>query len=328
MESGMLFEKDSGPVHEMPQAYSLFQQPYWLNAVAPGQWGAAVVSGGGQIAARLPYVIKREYGLTRLVMPQLTKFLGPWLSPPFGKYSNELARQKDMMFELIEQLPRFDGFAQNFHYTITNWLPFYWKGFSQTTRYSYVLDDLSDEEKLWSEMQGNIRREIRKAEKQVEVRDDLGIEGFLDLNIKTYARQGMHLPYSRELVRRIDSVLEKRNQRRIFSAVDTRGRIHSALYLIWDSNSAFYLMGGSDPSLRNSGSGSLLMWEAIRFTSSVSRCFDFEGSMLEPIERFFRGFGARQRQFFSIMFMNRRVKLLTRYQDVVGRILGRMGLRR
>ncbi len=320
MESRTLSEEYGHAAEEIPQANSIFQQPYWLEAVSPGQWGAAVVSSGGHVVARLPYVMHKEFGLTRLVMPKLTKFLGPWISPATGKYASELARQKDLMFSLIGQLPRFDSFAQNFHYSITNWLPFYWKGFSQTTRYSYVLDDIQDEERLWSELQGNIRREIRKAGRQVEVRDDLGIDSFLELNKKTFARQGMPLPYSRELVLRIEAVLGQRNQRRIFFAVDTHSRIHAALYLIWDGDSAFYLMGGADPDLRNSGSSSLLMWEAIRFSSSVTKRFDFEGSMVEPIERFFRGFGARQQPFFTITSMTRRMQWYSLYLDIADRV--------
>ena len=61
--------------------------------------------------------------------------------------------------------------------------------------------------------------------------------------------------------------------------------------------SAYDLMGGSDPSLRTSGAMSLLMWEAIKFAGQVTRRFDFEGSMLQPVERFFRAFGGRQVRF-------------------------------
>ncbi|KZZ15518.1 hypothetical protein A3751_17170 [Oleiphilus sp. HI0080] len=42
------------------------------------------------------------------------------------------------------------------------------------------------------------------------------------------------------------------------------------------------------------------MWEAIKFASTVTKRFDFEGSMIEPIERFFRGFGAMQKPYFQI----------------------------
>ena len=96
------------------------------------------------------------------------------------------------------------------------------------------------------------------------------------------------------MVKKIDQACSKRNCRKIFFARDLQNRTHAALYLIWDENSAYYLMGGSDPALRNSGANSLLMWEAIQFASTVTNKFDFEGSMIEPIERFFRSFGAKQ----------------------------------
>lgn len=38
--------------------------------------------------------------------------------------------------------------------------------------------------------------------------------------------------------------------------------------------------------LRNSGATSLLIWEVIKFASTVSKKFDLEGSKLEPVERF------------------------------------------
>ena len=37
-------------------AHALFQQPWWLDAVAPGAWDAAVVTKDGQMVGRLPYV--------------------------------------------------------------------------------------------------------------------------------------------------------------------------------------------------------------------------------------------------------------------------------
>ncbi len=321
MENDILFEKGASVFPEIIEASCLFQQPYWLEAVAPGRWGAASVSKGGSITARLPYVVENKFGLTRLTTPKLTKFLGPWLAPASGKYASDLSRQKDLLMGLIAQLPPHEYFSQNFHYTVTNWLPFFWKGFTQTTLYSYVLDDLTNEETLWSGLQGNIRREIRKAGKQVEVRDDLGLDCFLELNTATFVRKGVPLPFSHDYVRRIDDVLKQKNQRRILFAVDAQKRVHASLYIIWDSVSAFYLMGGGDQELRTSGSTSLLIWEAIRFASAVTKAFDFEGSMIESVERFFRSFGARQQPYFRVTFMSRKMKNCVFWENILGRSL-------
>ena len=80
--------------------------------------------------------------------------------------------------------------------------------------------------------------------------------------------------------------------------------MHAAIYLVWDKYSAYYLIGGSDPKLRNSGATSLALWEAICFASTVTKSFDFEGSMIESVERFFRGFGGNQVSYFHIWKFN------------------------
>ena len=299
------------------QANSIFQQPWWLDAVAPNAWDAVEISKGSQVVARLPYVIQTRRGMTYLTMPPLTQTLGPWLANSTAKYANQLTIQKDLMTSLIEQLPSCDYFSQRFHYSITNWLPFYWHDFSQTTRYTYVLENLADRSQVWAGFQENIRREIRKAQKRVAVRTDLDIERFLEINALTFQRQGQNLPYSRELVRRLDAACAERQARRIFFAEDAQSLIHAAIYLVWDENSAYYLMGGGDPELRNSGATSLLMWTAIQFAATVTQKFDFEGSMIEPVERFFRAFGARQQPYFQVTRLSRRLKLLGAGRDLV-----------
>ncbi len=299
-------------VGERPGA--IFSQPWWLEAVAPGAWGEVTVEKGGGLFARLPYTIKKHRGLTLLTMPPLTQTLGPWLRPYPGKYTNQLSEERELMSALIRQLPEFDFFRQNFHYAVTNWLPFHWHGFDQTTRYTYVIEQLNDVDAVWKETRQNIRTDVRKAEGILRIRDDLGLEAFLDLNEMTFKRQGLSLPYSHELAARVDEACKARGCRKIFFAEDVEGRLHAAVYIVWDEESAYYLMGGSDPRLRNSGATSLAMWEAIQFAASVTQSFDFEGSMIEPVERFFRAFGAKQKRYFQVSKINS--LLLKMRQDV------------
>jgi len=300
------------------QDHAIFRQPWWLDAVAPGRWNEVVVKKGEELAARLPYVVGKRAGLTFLEMPPLTQFLGPWLRPSEAKTARRLASEKDLMTELIQGLPRFDHFRQNFHHSITNWLPFYWKGFTQTARYTYRLEDLSDFDKLWSEFAENVRRAVRKAEKGLAVRADLGIEDFIRLNELTFSRQGTKMPYSSDLVRRLDSACAERGVRKMFFAEDAEGCVHAALYIIWDSEAAYNLMLGSDPDVRGSGASTLVMWEAIKFASTVTKAFDFEGSMIESIERSFRSYGASQVSYSQVSRMSRRMRFLQSCRGMLG----------
>ena len=281
----------------------IFSQDWWLDAVCgKDNWDVAIVVKGEEIQASMPYYMKRCYGFKILTMPQLTQNLGPWLRSSQVKYSKRLGHEKKLMNALIEQLPQHDYFSQNWHYSNTNWLPFYWKGFKQTTNYTYVLADLRDKDKIWSGLRENIRTDIKKATNRfkLQVRSELGIDEFLEINRKTFDRQGMALPYTVDFAKRLDAACCEHKCRKIFIAEDEQGRRHAGVYIIWDEKSAYYLMGGGDPELRNSGATSLCIWEAIKFASTVTNKFDFEGSMIEPVERLCRGFGAAQHPYFSI----------------------------
>lgn len=282
----------------------IFNQPWWLEALAPGQWGAVTTEKNGELVARMPYVIKKRYGLTVITMPPLTQTLGPWIRPSEAKYTNMLAEQKELMTDLIKKLPPFHYFRQLFHNSITNWLPFYWQGFQQTTLYTYVIEDLSDPDAVWAGMKDSVRRAVHKAEKQVKVRDDLGVDKFLDLNSMTFARQGRELPYSKDLVRRLDAACAEHVARKIFFAEDAKEHIHAALYIVFNEYSVEGLMSGSDPEFRNSEARSLLMWEALKFASGIGKRFNFGGSMMESVEFFLRAFGGRQTPYFLVSKVN------------------------
>jgi hypothetical protein len=73
--------------------------------------------------------------------------------------------------------------------------------------------------------------------------------------------------------------------------------------LVWDRKRAYYLAGGGDPTLRTSGATALLLWKMMQFASGRSAVFDFEGSQIPAVERFFRAFGASQVWYHEISKM-------------------------
>lgn len=272
-------------------------------------WSAVLVSRGGQVVGALPYVVRRRIGQTFLVQPKLTQTLGPWIRPSDSKPTKRLADEKDILGALAEGLPKFALYRQNWHWERTNWLPFFWRGFEQSTLYTYRLDLMPGEDELWKDLQTNIRTDIRKAKDrfQVSIREAHNLEEFLSLNRKTFARQSKVMPYKDELVYRIDEAATPRKAREILVAEDHDGRLHAGAYILRDSKTAYYLIGGGDPAFRSSGAGSLCLWEAIRRQPGWIDTFDFEGSMLEPVERFFRAFGAKQVPYFQVQRINSRL---------------------
>jgi GNAT acetyltransferase-like protein len=286
---------------------AIFQQPWWLDAVAPGSWSEATVERDGRLVARLPYVVRGRGPLRVLTMPPLTATLGPWVQrSQAARPAQALSREMELLRALAAGLPRADVFSQQFSPTMLNALPFHWAGYRLEMQYTYRLEGLDSEEKLWSGLRGNIRSDIRKARKQVAVRDDLGIDAFHAVWAMTFARQGMAPPASLAELARIDAACSARGARAMLFAVDEADRVHAVAYAVWDRRAAYYLLGGGDPDLRNSGATSLLVWELIMRARRVTDVFDFEGSMIEPLERFFRAFGGRQTPYLHVFRATRR----------------------
>jgi hypothetical protein len=279
---------------------AIFQQPWWLEALAPGRWDEVTIERDGRTVARLPYVVRGRARWRVLTQPKLTQTLGPWVPPSTAKPVHALTEELELLSSLEAALPPADAFDQHFSPVMMNALPFHWAGYRLEVRYTYRLEGLESEEALWAGLRGNIRREIRKARKQVQVRDDLGLDQFHAVWSKTFARQGLPVPLSLAELERLDSACAAHGARTMLFALDDRERLHAVTYVVWDTRAAYYLLGGGDPELRTSGASSLLMWEAIMRSRAVTDVFDFEGSMVRALERFFRAFGGRQVAYLRV----------------------------
>jgi hypothetical protein len=305
---------------ETEYANSIFQQPWWLDAVAPGRWGEVTCEQDGRVVARLPYVVRGRPRFRMLTQAGLMQTLGPWVEPSEAKPARALAREHELLADLESRLPAARGFSQQFSPAMLNALPFHWAGYRLELRYTYRLEGIGSEDALWDGLRDNIRREIRKARKRVEVVEDLGVDRFHDVLSKTYARQSIPTPHSPAELERLHAACAPRGAGTMLFARDDAGRIHAVVWAVWDRSAAYYLLAGGEPELRTSGASSLLAWEAIMRARAVTDVFDFHGSMLQPVERFFRSFGSRQTPYLGVTRMSPATRTILAARPVMQRI--------
>jgi hypothetical protein len=236
-----------------------------------------------------------------LTMPPLTQTLGPWVEPTTAKPAEALSEEHSLLAELEAGLPTAEGFDQHFSPAMLNALPFYWQGYKLELAYTYRLSGLDAEEELWDGLRSTARTQIRKARSRVELREDLGLDQLYAVWSKMFDRLGRRPPVSLDTLERLDSACAARGARAMLFAQDDAGHVHAVAYTVWDEHAAYYLLGGVDPAFRSSAAGSLLIWESIMRARAATDVFDFEGSMIEPVERFFRTFGARQTPYLRVV---------------------------
>ncbi len=220
-------------------------------------------------------------------MPMLT--LG--LAPVGAKEISETLLDKLPAFDLLDLylLPGTDAKISSYKIAV---------------RQTYHLHSISNTEEVFKEFSSSTRQQIRKAEKKVKVTESESVELLYKMVSHTFKRQGKKAPYSLVYVKNVYEACRKHKCCRILVAKDESGDVHGACLLAWDKTTAYYVMGGSDPKHKSSAAYSLLMWEAIKEASKHSKEFDFCGSTIASIARFFKGFGGEPIPYLHLKKVN------------------------
>ena len=279
-------------VSRSPQG-TLFSSSWWLDAVAPGRWRSNQVVDDGEIVAAWPTVVhKGRFGEEHGGAP-----ITPWLGPLFHEDDNSYRRRSmedDLTGRLLEAIGPYAQLEARCSPGYDYWTPLYWRGFTQTTRYTWRIEDLGDLESAFAGLRNKVRGHIGRARRAGVVVDSGDLAGFLSVHQDTVDQQGLAVESTgRRTLRQVDPVAAERGARTILLARDAESRVHAGGYFVHDARTTYYLMGGSNGDLRGSGAVPLLLWTAIEQAAERGTAFDFEGSMLRHIELFVRAFGGR-----------------------------------
>ncbi len=257
---------------------------------------------GERLLAGLPIWPCTTLGVRRLRQPPLTPYWGPILHPLCGSYRTRMAGEEAILTALAEALKPWQDIALTFHPTLTNWLGFYWQRFTQTTRYTYRIENWHETSLVEVTSHESIRSGLRRA-----LKFGLTIHDMIDPSIVTrlaalaMERQGLQ---SSQVLQQFWPALTKaaleRNCMFTTSVVNEEGKTLCAVATVWDERCAYGIFGGCDPQYLHTGAWPLCMARELELARSVAPSYDFEGSMLESVEPFFRRFGGTLTPYFLI----------------------------
>ncbi len=292
----------------------LFLDPRLHKAIwSDDEWDVEFIKDERGLIASWIYFTKKKMGFKYVTMPPLIKYSGLHIFNPC--HNND-----EIILQLTEKLPSLDDWTQSLYPELWDYQKEWAGTFHNEAAYTYVLYS-EPLDTLWNKLDSDYRNnKIKKARKKLTIHDDCSLKDFFEVNAMSFLRQGIDVPYSLDYVKKLDSYWTCTNQRKIFTAKDSEGRIHSVAYLVWDKKTSYLLMAGSDPKLRKSGAGIYLTWEIIRYsfeTLGVEK-FDFLGSMIPSIEKVRKSFGAKQEFYPQISKPeNRLLKMLKTIRDRV-----------
>ncbi len=290
---------------EQNASIPLFLQAWWMDAVCTEgkQWDVLLYESQGKILAAIPYHLWQKYALKIILQPQLTQTNGIWIDYPENQSENErLSLENKVCEALIKKLYKLKWiyYAQNFHFSFTNWLPFYWKNFQQTTRYTYRIPDISDTAKVFSTFHEGKKKHIKKAHELLHADFDVSSKDFYSFLAHTLDKKNQKVFYSNTFFENLHAIATSQKQGQIIAIKNNANTIYSAMFVVWDSKSGYYLISAIDSDYKASGASTLMVWEALQFLADKTQAFDFEGSMIEGIAKSNQEFGAKQTPYFTI----------------------------
>ena len=304
----------------------IFHQPFWLDAiVGADNWNVILFKQDVEIVAYFVFCFTKEGKKIRIINPQLTQFIGLHINYTSEQKFKRYSLEKKVISYFIDVLEkeRIIDLKMNLSIDIKNWQPFYWRNFSETTKYSFRLCDISDIKKIEEGFAQAKRKNIKKAEKEeIQVRFDISAKEFYDNHKLTLAKQGEKISYTFETFDKLYNAAYKNGCGRTIYAVDKNNNLTAALFVIWTPICAFDLISTIDPDYRNNGSATLLVYEMIKHLSGKVKAFDFEGSMIENVANSFAQFGADMKPYYCISKVyDKQALFLTKCKGLIKRTL-------
>ena len=246
----------------------LYACSWYLDCVSPG-WEAIVANDYEYV---FPVPVKRKYKLPYIVQPFLAQQLGL-----FGK--GECS--ENMLHDCLSKLPSY-SYEINLNYAnflddaqlMTNLILPLDKSYT-TIRKNYSTNTL---------------RNIRKAEKNAYTFREVSVNDFL------MAYNSVEHPDSSVSLELIEQVITKGYEQsniRCCALLNSTDQPVSGLAYGWFKNRIIYLFPFSTAEGKAGSAMFLLVDELLRQHAGSDLIFDFEGSMIEGVARFYKGYGAQ-----------------------------------
>ncbi len=240
-------------------------------------------------------------GLTYYKNPPYTPHIGLIYKNKSTNKANALSYDKNMLTEIAAFISslKYSLLTLALPYTINDTQPFIWNKFKTIPNYTYHLDLTLSLDNLLLNMATDKRNSLKKAEKDglttKRITDHEVVEALI---LKTFSRKQKSIDGA-FVTKILRSFL---NDETGFAFVTyLNDKPLATAFCITDKTTCYYLLGGYDTENKHQGAGVSAIWSSIVHAKERGlNTFDFEGSMLPEVEKFFRGFGGDLTPYYTI----------------------------
>lgn len=292
------------PARLQVERAGVFSSARWQDVYGGRSQLAGIYNDNQELIGTFQLFTFSKYGLKVIINPPFMPHINLHYINPAQSPSAIHSFNKQLMQDMADFLLGSGAhyIKLNFAGSVVDTQAFTWNKFNVSNRFTYVLDLSLDEDALHNRLSPEKRKSLRKAEKDgITIEDTQDYEAVFGLIKQSLQRSGK---FSNEAIIR-NIILQFSNPQNAiaFVAKDVKGQAIAAAYCICTSRKAYYLFGGFDEANKHHGAGVSCMWACIKKAKALGlEEYDFEGSMVPEIEKYFREFGGELKPLQEISY--------------------------
>src|ERR1035437_4186833 len=280
---------------------SVFYSEKWINILGDNTKAYGIFNANEEIIGGFLLSKEKVLGLNIFRQARLMTAIQLFYknsSKNYSKHAGEEKKLMQMLADFFEELP-YHILTVYFPAEYVDMQPFIWSRFKVIPYYTYIID-LSEsvsviEEKFAPERRNDIKKAIKdgiicKKENCPDIVKRIALNSFMrkekKIDLKIF-----------------DKVLfDFSDPGNSITFISYQNEIPiAAVFCVYDKEKIYYLIGGYDNEFKHQGAGALALYSAIKYAKEIGvHYFDFEGSMIPEVEKYFRGFGGVLTPYYSI----------------------------
>lgn len=263
-------------------------KPSWLETVCPGEWDVLYLEKGGELQAFFPFRLRKKWGIHIVTTPFLTPHSGPWIRTNTSP--------KESIEALIGKLNKYEYVHLTLDPDIED--PIYWnQHFDITVEPTFSFSGTPDQ--LNQGMQKKLRQQLRQVQDQFKSISIASPEFIVPVK-QSFKRRKSKLPFSLDLINRIEAYLKTYSAGKIIGALDEKDEILAAAMYYEDAATIYTILSGQnydhDPRLSHKWLHHLILVYGLEQGKTIH----FMGSKIKGVAYWNSYFGAPVTSYFRI----------------------------
>lgn len=280
----------------------VFGSKKWLSVYGNALTLVGIYKDEHQLIGGFYFLKTKKYGFSFLKLPPYTPHCGLFYTSEGKNKSSLNSFSKEIIAEVSAYVTNEKSALTvlAFPSTVIDLQPFIWNKYKVVPNYTYRINLTIPLEEIKSNFDPKNRNVINKALKE-------GIE----LSVNSLDKQSLFDFFVNSLTVAEATIYKKELRNIFFQFADASnsfsqearkdGRLLGVVFCVLDKDTCYYLLGGVNKNSGIAGINNLLVQQSIEKARELGcKTFDFEGSMLKGVERFFRSFGPELVPYYTV----------------------------